>query len=314
MGDTVATAKPGTDKGYSRRAARRMQWGSYLFVLPAVAMFLVFIAYPVLWVVTSSLETTSRNGVAHFAWLTNYATAITDPAFWLVMRNMLYWAVTTIPIQMLIGGTLAYAIERYTNRSKTFFRTAFFIPVVTNVAVIAIVWEQMYAPYYGIIEALLNTVGIHFSGSLVANPNTTIFALILVNIWEWTGFSMIMYVAGINNIPQEIYDAAKIDGATGWALARHVLVPMLSSVTKALLLLGIIGTLQTFPIVYLMTGGGPDHASEVFGTYIFKTGFVLNETGYASALSVIVLVLAFILTFLQITFLGSEVFSTNKGE
>jgi raffinose/stachyose/melibiose transport system permease protein len=117
---------------------------------------------------------------------------------------------------------------------------------------------------------------------------------------------MIMYVAGINNIPSELFDAALIDGASGWSLAIRILIPLLSPVTRSLLLLGVIGTLQTFPIVYLMTDGGPDHASEIFGTYIFSQGFVIGDTGYSSALSTLVLLLALLLSVAQITMLGSR--------
>jgi ABC-type sugar transport system permease subunit len=216
---------------------------------------------------------------------------------------------------MLIGGLIAYGIENYTYRSKTFFRTAFFLPVVTSVAVIAIVWEQMYAPYYGILHEFLKNLGLPIESSLLADADTTIFALIIVNIWQWTGFSMLMYIVGLNNIPAEIYDAAKIDGASGLNLALFVLIPMLGPVTKSLLLLGIIGTLQTFPVVYLMTTGGPDHASEVFGTYIFKQAFVLGQTGYAATLSVAVLVIALALTIVQIVWLGSQLAPTTvRGE
>jgi multiple sugar transport system permease protein/raffinose/stachyose/melibiose transport system permease protein len=172
--------------------------------------------------------------------------------------------------------------------------------------VVAIVWSQMYAPYYGIVQQYLKQVGLKLGIALLADPDTVIFALILVNIWQWTGFSMIMYVAGINNIPEDIFDAARIDGARGWALARNVIVPLVAPVTKSLLLLGIIGTLQTFPIVYLMTDGGPDHASEIFGTYIFKQGFVIGNLEYSAALSVIVLVLALVLSIVQIVAFGAQ--------
>ena len=122
--------------------------------------------------------------------------------------------------------------------------------------------------------------------SPIGDARLAIYALILVNIWQWTGFSMLMYIAGIANLPTEVLDAAKVDGASGWRLAVHVVVPMLAPATKSLLLLGVIGTLQTFPLVHLMTGGGPNRASEVFGTFIFKQSFVLGDTGGGATLSV----------------------------
>jgi len=178
--------------------------------------------------------------------------------------------------------------------------------------VVSIVWSQMYAPYYGIVQEYAKLIGLQLSMSPLGEPSLAIYALIVVNIWEWTGFSMIMYVAGINNIPNELWDAARIDGAHGWHLTTRFIVPLLSPVTRSLLMLGIIGTLQTFPIVHLMTDGGPDHASEIFGTYIFKEGFVIGDTGYASALSTLVLIIALGLSIVQIVALGARLSPSRR--
>jgi len=225
---------------------------------------------------------------------------------------MALWGVITIPVQMLVGGVLAWFIERHTDRLRGFFRTMFFLPVVTSVSVVSLVWVQIYAPYYGIAQEYLKYAGIVMSTSPIGDPKTAIYALIVVNIWQWTGFSMLMYIAGIANMPSEVLDAARIDGAKGLKLAAHVVVPMLAPATKSLLLLGVIGTLQTFPIVHLMTGGGPNRASEVFGTFIFKQSFVLGDTGSGAALSVIVLVVALGLSLLQIAALGARLTPAGK--
>ena len=275
----------------------------YLYVLPATLMFVGLVAYPILWVIGESFRGASGKGFVGFS---QYVRAFSDPVFWRVLLNMFYWGAITIPVQMVLGGSIAYLIERHTSRSRTFFRVMFFLPVVTSVSVVSIVWAQMYAPYYGIVQEYLKYIGVQLTIAPLGEPSIAIFGLILVNIWQWTGFSMIMYIAGINSIPSELFDAALIDGAHGWNLAVRIVVPLLSPVTRSLLLLGVIGTLQTFPIVHLMTGGGPDHASEIFGTYIFKQGFVIGDSGYSSALSVLALFLALALSVLQIAVLGSR--------
>ena len=279
---------------------------AYLYVLPAVLLFVLFVAYPILWVVCESLYGAGASHPGGFVGLNHYWQAFQDPVFWRVLLNMSLWGAITIPIQMVLGGTIAYLIERHTHRSKTFFRVMFFLPVITSVSVVSMVWSQMYAPYYGIIQEYAKLIGLQLSVSPLGEPSLVIYALILVNVWQWTGFSMLMYVAGLNNIPGELWDAARIDGAHGVQLATRVIVPLVSPVTRSLLLLGVIGTLQTFPIVHLMTDGGPDHASEIFGTYIFKQGFVIGDTGYASALSTLVLGLALGLSVIQIVFLGAR--------
>ena len=307
---TLAVTMAGNGTTAKRRAQRLAL--HYIYVLPAVLMFVVFVAYPILWVISESLH---GNGSAHpaaFVGLDHYWQLFQDPVFWRVLVNMFLWGLITIPVQMVVGGTIAYLIERYTARSKTFFRVMFFLPVITSVSVVSIVWSQMYAPYYGIIQQYAKVIGIQLTTSPLGDPNLVIYALILVNIWQWTGFSMIMYVAGLSNIPSELWDAARIDGPHGWQLASRIIVPLLSPVTRSLLLLGVIGTLQTFPIVNLMTDGGPDHASEIFGTYIFKQGFVIGDIGYASALSTLVLFIALVLSVIQIVVFGARLSPHQK--
>ena len=296
----------------TNRGSRRSKAFYYLYVLPAVSLFVVFVIYPILWVISESLYGRGASHPAGFVGIDHYLQALNDPVFWRVLLNMFLWGAITIPVQMVVGGVIAYLIERYTSRSKTFFRVMFFLPVITSVAVVSIVWSQMYAPYYGIIQEYAKYIGLQLNVSPLGEPSLAIYALIVVNIWQWTGFSMIMYVAGLNSIPNDLWDAAKIDGAHGWQLAVRVVVPLLSPVSRSLLLLGVIGTLQTFPIVHLMTDGGPDHASEIFGTYIFKQGFVIGNTGYASALSTLVLIIALVLSVIQISVLGARISPSRK--
>lgn len=287
--------------------------GVFLFPLPAVLLFVGFVAYPILWVIDESvLRQAPDSSSSAFVGLANYAEVFRDPVFWRAAANMALWAAITIPVQMLLGGLIAWFIERHTTKLRPFFRTMFFLPVVTSVSVVSLVWVQIYAPYYGIAQAYLQDIGITLTNSMLGSPSLAIYALIIVNVWQWTGFSMLMYIAGIANLPEEILEAARVDGARGLKLAHAVVVPMLTPVTKSLLLLGIIGTLQTFPIVQLMTGGGPNHASEVFGTDIFRQSFVLGDMNVGATLSVVVLLIAFVLTILQVVFLNTRLSGNPK--
>lgn len=294
------TAVPGVLRRGPLRAFAR-----FGFVLPAVTLFVVFVAYPILWLIDASLVGSAGLSLAA------YRAVLADPVFWTALGNMAIWGAITIPVQMILGGLIAYFIERHTTVFKAFFRTAFFLPVVTSVSVVSIVWVQIYAPYYGIGQEYLKYLGITLSNSPLGDPAQAIYALIVVNIWQWTGFSMLMYIAGIAGLPSEVLDAAKVDGASGWRLGVHVVIPMLAPATRSLLLLGILGTLQTFPIVQLMTGGGPNHASEVFGTYIFTQSFVLNDAPKGAAISVVVLALALALSLVQIIAFGARLAPTR---
>jgi raffinose/stachyose/melibiose transport system permease protein len=283
----------------------------YLLVAPAALVFLGFVAWPIISVLFASVTARDTASIGDDIFM-NYRAVIGDPVFWTAMRNMVIWAVLTIGIQMLVGGTLAYLIETHARRARTILRTAFLIPMVTSASVVAIVWAQFYAPIYGPLAEVLRQL--HFSNSMLGDPKTAIYAVVIINIWMYTGFSMLLYIVGLHRIPREIMDAAKADGATGWRLARHVLVPMLAPTTKSLLLLGIIGTLQTFALVYLTTGGGPAHFSEVLGTHIFRTNFFLDQSGYAAALSVVTLLIAFVATIIQMRFLRSGLGPTGASK
>lgn len=283
----------------------------YLFILPAILFFLCFILYPILFVAFGSFFKWSTLANMEFSGTANYVRVFQDPVFRKVLRNVVYWILVTIFVQATVGFTLAYIIEEKMQRFRGFFRTLFFLPVVTSVVVIAIVWSNMYKPYQGIIMNFLSIFGLKIINFLGA-PKIAIFSIILVNIWEWTGWSMVLYVAGINQISEDVKEAACIDGASGLRRIFGIYLPLLSGTHKSLIMLGIVGSLQTFALIYAMTNGGPNHATEMPGTYIFQSGFSNQQMGYASAISMVTLGLALILTIIQVVFLGSGNFLVGK--
>lgn len=292
---------------------RKYNIPGYLFILPSVLFFLLYILYPIVFVGWSSLYEWSTLKNMVFVGFENYIRVFQDGVFWTIIKNSVIWIVTTVPIQAIIGFFLAYIIEERLHKGKGIFRTAFFLPVVTSVVVVAIVWGKMLQPYQGIITHYLSMIGVDSQLNILGTSNTAIFGCILANIWEWTGWSMILYVAGMSQIPDDMKEAAKIDGATRWKEIVYIYIPSLASTHKSLLMLGVIGSLQTFGLIYTMTGGGPNHASEMPGTYIFQNGFTNQQMGYASALSIVTLLFALVLTIIQMKGLGSGDFM-KKGE
>lgn len=285
----------------------------YIFITPAIIFFIVFIVYPILFIGYGSFFKWSTLSNMKFAGFDNYVKLFQDGVFGITLRNSLFWIIITIVVQATIGFILAYIIEENLTRYKSFFRTLFFIPVVTSVVVIAILFKNMFSPYQGLITNIIYSLGIDGPLNWLGNVNSAIFAIIVVNIWEWTGWSMLLYIAGISQISEEIKEAAEIDGANGFKKITNIFLPMLSSVHKSLIMLGIIGSLQTFALVYNMTNGGPNSASEMPGTYIFRMGFKVQQMGYASAISVVILLIALIFTVAQVVTIGSGNF-IGKGE
>lgn len=296
------------------KKSRKINFAGYLFIAPAMIFFCLYILYPITFVVTHSLFRWSTLSNMQISGLGNYLQLIRDTTFWISIKNSVIWIGVTVVIQAVLGFLLAYVIEeRIRSRrrerkpfSKVFFRTIFFIPVVTSVTVVAIMFSKILQPYQGITGFYLNKLfGMSSTINVLGNQKVALFGVMLANIWEWTGWSMIMYVGGISQISDDIKEAARIDGANVWQEIVHVFLPSLSSVHKSLLMLGIIGSLQTYALVSVMTGGGPNHATEMPGTFIFLKGFTEGQMGYACAVSVAVLVMALVLTAIQIKFLGS---------
>lgn len=291
-----------------------INFAGYLFILPAMFFFGLYILYPIIFVAKNSVFKWATLSNMTFVGLKNYKSLFMDNTFWLTIKNSLRWIVVTVPVQACLGFLLAFAVEERIKSkkangkavSKTVLRTIFFIPVVTSVTVVAIIFSKIFQPYQGIIGHYLNLwFGFAPTINVLGNSDVALYGIMLANIWEWTGWSMIMYVGGISQIPEDIKEAARIDGANTWQEIRNVYLPSLASVHKSLLMLGIIGSLQTYALINVMTGGGPNHATEMPGTYIFMKGFTENSMGYACAISMLILLFALVLTFVQIKFLGS---------
>jgi raffinose/stachyose/melibiose transport system permease protein len=279
--------------GRRRRALGRGT--AWLYVLPALLMFTVFIVYPIVANIAASFVDAHGNATA-----ANYQQAASDPVFWTALRNSVIWVVLSVALETTIGFALALAIELYIQRSRVIFRTLLFLPMVITPSVVALVFTTIYAPDYGLIYGLFNSLGLGASfPAILGDPATATVGVILVNVWQWCGFFVLMYCVGLAQVDRELLAAAEIDGATGFTLVRYVVWPLLRPTTTSLVVLGTIQALQQFPLIFLMTEGGPANATQTLATYIFQTGFTLNEMHYASAVAVVLFLLSLGMIILQ---------------
>lgn len=278
-----------------------------LFVAPALFLFGIFVFYPAFYIFYAGMLDWDGINPSTFVWFDNYIEIFgSDTAFWLAMRNSLYWAPLTILPQMVLGFIIAFLLEIRTP-FVTLFRALFYIPAIISPVVVGIVWQRIYNPFGGLLSDIGFATGIEFlSFPFLADTGTAIFAVILVNVWQWMGFSMLLYIAGMQGVSKEVLEAARLDGVKLRKVAMYVVWPMLKHVHLTLILLGVIGTMQTFPLIFIMTKGGPNHATEMLPNYIFQKGFILQNMGYASALSVVLLVLSLGLSIFQIRVLGAK--------
>ena len=280
-----------------RRAGEsgRSDWSAWLYVAPALLVFAVFIVYPLLANLGQSLL--ASNGAAS---LGNYRQARADPVFWTALRNSIVWVVLCVIAETAIGFVLALAIEMHIPRGRVVFRTLLFLPMVITPSVIALVFTTIYAPEYGLLYGVFDSLGIAGSfPAILGDPSTATFGVIAVNVWQWCGFFVLMYCVGLAQLDRELLAAAAIDGAVGMGLVRHVIWTLLRPTTTSLAVLGTIQALQQFPLIFLMTEGGPADSTQTLATYIFQTAFVLNQAHYASAVAVVLFVLALLIIMLQ---------------
>jgi ABC-type sugar transport system permease subunit len=294
----------------SRRAGKPRRGGvlgagrleAALYVVPAAVLFALFIAEPIL----ANLGTSLLDAHDHVS-LSNYTTAASDPVFATAFANSLLWVIVSLICEIAIGFALAVLIELHLPRGQSIFRTLLFLPMVITPSVIALVFNTFYASDYGLLFGLFRSLDMAESfPALLGAPATATYAIIAVGVWQWSGFFVLMYCVGIAAIDRELLDAAAIDGARGWKRVRHILWPLCSGTTTSLVVLGTIQALQQFPLIYLMTEGGPANASQTLATYIFQTGFVEDRMHYASAVAVVLFLLALVLVAIEYRLAGGD--------
>ena len=279
----------------SRAATRRSWWSRHSdgllgagFVIPSLALFLLFTVYPLYRTVTLSF--TDWNGVsphAHNVGLRNYSTAMHDHLWWVSLEHGLFFVVTALIFMNGSGLALAIAVDRL-RRGQSVYRIVFYIPTILSGVVVAVIWKWILQPSGGPLNEVLKAVGL---GSLqqpwLATSTTAIWSVAVASMWTGLGYPFLFYLAGLQNVPAEQVEAARIDGARGWNVFKDVTLPSIRHVMTLVNILTILGGMQIFNVVLAMTNGGPAYATEVPVLHIYREAFTFLHFGYATALSVL---------------------------
>jgi len=287
----------------ARFALRQWNWVVPAFVAPAALILIVLMALPMANAVVLTFQ--FWNGMTPPSWigLSNYQTLFSEPLFWSALRNTAYYTIATVVLKTSLPLILASLLSSGV-RFSVFFRTMYFMPVVISLAISGLLWKMIYEPNFGLLNETLRFIGLgNFTQIWLGSSNTVMPSIIAVSLWQGLGFYLLIFYAAIQGVPSDLYDAAKMDNANALRRFWHVTVPMLRPVIVLVIVLNTINGVKVFDQVWAMTAGGPNHASDTLGTYLYSTAFgsVGNpQFGYATTIAMVILVLSAVLSIIQI--------------
>ncbi len=288
----------------------RQDLTGWAFAAPFVILFGIFLALPILAALVLSFTSFGLRDLANpigtsFVGIQNYLDLLSDPKFWKSLGNTVYFVVVGVPLTLAIGLLIASALSRGITRFRTAFRVGYYLPVITSIVAIAVVWRFLLNPDVGLINVLLGNIGIN-GPNWLANPTLAMPSIIAMAVWRNVGFAMVVFVAGLQAIPAMLYEAAAIDGAGRWQAFRYVTLPMLRPTILFMLVITTIGYLQLFEEPFVMTDGGPLDATLSVTMYMYQQGFEFFHQGYASAIAYVLFVIVAVVAFLQFKFLRAD--------
>lgn len=283
------------------RRPRRPGWlTGWLFLAPSFAGFLVFVLLPVVAALAISFTDWNLLSPPRWVGLHNYqALVTTDPIFGQVLRNTLLFTVGTVPARVVLSLLLAVLLNQAV-RGISLFRTAYFMPVVAPVVATALVWVWIFNGNFGLLNYGLLRLGVANPPSWLTSTAWALPAIMIFSVWKNVGFTSIIYLAGLQSIPYELYEAASVDGAGRLAKLRHVTIPMVSPTTFFVLIISVIFAFQVFEESFVMTSGGPANATNTIVFDIFQTAFKYSSMGSAAALAWILFAILIVVTLVQL--------------
>jgi len=283
----VGTAAPARAAAGLRkpRGDGRAGWG---LTAPFLIFYVLFLIGPTVYGIVMSFFNSSlqHSGLGGFAGPDNYTQALTSSDFWQSMWHTVLFTLMTTPPLVAIALMLAVFTDRLA-RGRWFFRLVFFAPYVVPSAAMALIWTWLYTPQIGLWDSWLNAVGISNPPNWLGDPSWAMASVALATVWWTLGFNFVLYLAGLQEIPRNLYEAAAVDGASRWHQLRRITIPLLNRTTALVLVLQIIASLKIFDQIFLMTAGGPNYATRPLLEYVYDIGFTDFRTGYAAAASML---------------------------
>jgi multiple sugar transport system permease protein len=287
---TETAVRPRTDAPSHRpRSAQSERHGraAAAFLAPFLILYLLFIIGPALYGLLMSFFDTSlvQGGLGSFAGFGNYAEALQSPDFWSSLWHTVWFTILTTPPLIVLAFVFALLADR-ASRGRWFFRLAFFMPFILPSAVVALIWLFLYTPDLGLLQTGLAKIGIT-APAWLGDPAWAMPSLAITTVWWTLGFNFVLYLAGLQEIPRDLYEASSIDGASQWQQIRRITIPLLARTTTLVAVLQVIASLKVFDQMYIMTQGGPNFATRSILMLVYDEGFTNFRTGYAAAISML---------------------------
>jgi multiple sugar transport system permease protein len=291
-----------------KRSAIRRALPAYLFILPGTLLFVVWTLYPLIDAFRMSFYEWNLIKPSRFVGLDNYHRALTDEVFWMAFRNTLFYVAVTVPGQMILGLAIALLLDG-PMRARAVYRTVYYVPVVTSWVVVSLVFTFLFNSQAGLINWLGHDTLHVFNRNIgwLREPLPAKIAIASLGIWKGVGWTMVIFLAGLQSIPQNLHEAAAVDGAGAWRRLRDVTLPLIRNTLLFVMVILTIGAFQVFISVYVMTGGKPLHRTDVILTYMYSNAFEFLDLGYGSAISYLLAAMVFVLSMVQIRLLRRRV-------
>ncbi|MGB9821481.1 MAG: carbohydrate ABC transporter permease [Pseudothermotoga sp.] len=278
----------------------------FLFLLPWIATFAIFTVYPLVFsVVVSFTDYSGLNPKMSYVGIKNYARAFSDPVFIKALANTFSFVLVTVPATTIISFCLALLLTSGI-RLKRLFQAGFFLPSVISMVVISMIWLYIFSAT-GPLNLLLSSIGLKVSmQSWLASSKTALGSIMVMDIWSAVGYYTVLFVAGLQSIPVQLYEAAQIDGATKWQMTRRITLPLLKPTVFFVISINSIRSFQIFTEIFTLTGGGPANSTQTVVHYLYDTSFRKFEMGYGSAIAYILFVVILLITLVQRKLLKGE--------
>jgi multiple sugar transport system permease protein len=302
----IAKSSPTSRRWRETLRQVRRNWSAYLFLTPGLIHFAIFTLFALGFAFYISFQKWNIVQPATFVGLENYLRLFRDARFHRAVGNTLLFMIG-VPLNLASGLAVALLLNTKV-RGQAIFRTMFYIPVVTPLVVSSIIWKWVYQGDYGLLNYYLLKLGIIQEKIVwLANPDLALPALIIMGIWGGTGSTMVIYLAGLQSIPEEMYDSSKVDGANAFQRLIYITIPLLAPTTFFLFVTSVIGTFQIFTQVYIMTNGGPLNRTTTIGYYLYEKAFRQLDMGYATAMAFALFAMIFVFTVLQMKFTRGDI-------